>query len=452
MGRSLPENQRGTFQYLCDEFRKYNAIEPQDWTRYDVKRGLRNQNGTGVLAGLTSICDVVGYELADGQRVPCEGKLIYRGIDVADIVAAGKAEGRYIFEEVVWLLLFGSLPSKEQLQMFRELMAELRVLPKNFAEDMIIKWPSPNVMNKMGQAVLSMYTYDDAAEDMSLENALYQAIGLISFVPTIMVDAYQVKRWAYDNKSMYFHQSKPHLSTAQNILRTVRGSKTFTEDEAHLLDLCLALHADHGGGNNSTFTSRVVTSTGTDIYSAISAAIGSLKGPRHGGANLKVMEMLDDMKHNIRNVHDDAEITAYLKKLLSREAGDRSGLIYGIGHAVYTKSDPRACILRDEVKPLAFQKGLGDDFILLEAVERLAPALVREEKGMNSCANVDLYSGLVYRTMGIPQDLFTPLFACARMAGWCAHRVEEMEFGKRIIRPAYKYLGEERPYQPLDER
>ncbi|MBQ4093403.1 MAG: citrate synthase, partial [Oscillospiraceae bacterium] len=221
MGRKLPEERRATFQYLCDEFHKYNAIEPDDWTRYDVKRGLRNQNGTGVLAGLTSICDVVGYELVDGQRVPCEGKLIYRGIDVADIVAAGKAEGRYIFEEVVWLLLFGDLPSKEQLQMFRELMAELRVLPKNFAEDMIIKWPSPNVMNKMGQAVLSMYSYDDAAEDMSLENALYQAIGLISFVPTIMVDAYQVKRWAYDNKSMYFHQTKPQLSTAQNILRTV---------------------------------------------------------------------------------------------------------------------------------------------------------------------------------------------------------------------------------------
>ncbi|MEA4911202.1 MAG: citrate synthase [Oscillospiraceae bacterium] len=453
MLNTLTPELRDSFTYLCDEFRKYNYISADDWDKYEVKRGLRNANGTGVLAGLTSICDVVGYELVDNKRVPCDGKLIYRGIDVSDIINAGKAEDRYVFEEVVWLLLFGSLPTPGQMKLLRKVMADMRELPDGFAEDMIMKAPSPNVMNKMARSVLALYSYDQSAEDMSLENALFQAVKLSSCAPTIMVDAYQVKRRVYDKKSMYFHQSKPELSLAQNILRINRPDKKFTEPEARLLDMCLVLHADHGGGNNSTFTTRVVTSSGTDTYSAISAAIGSLKGPRHGGANIKVMEMLDFIKAGVRDYSDDEEISDFLGKILDRQAGDGSGLIFGIGHPVYTKSDPRATILRQNARELAEQTGLGDDYKLLNAVERLAPGVMLDKRGVaNSCANVDLYSGLVYRTMKIPVDLYTPLFAVARMAGWCAHRVEEMMFGNRIIRPAYKYLGVPREYTPFGER
>ncbi|MEG1017767.1 MAG: citrate/2-methylcitrate synthase, partial [Oscillospiraceae bacterium] len=291
MMRSMSPEQRDSFTYLCEEFKKYNYINGDDWVKYDVKRGLRNANGTGVLAGLTSICDVVGYEMVDGVRVPSEGKLIYRGIDVADMVSSSQRENRYIFEEVVWLLLFGSLPTPDELKLFRVVMADLRELPEGFAEDTIMKAPSPNVMNTMARSVLALYSYDDYSEDRSLENALYQAVSLISCAPTIMVASYQVKRRAFDKRSMYFHQLKHEYSCAQNILRTNRSNKSFTEAEAHLLDLCLVLHADHGGGNNSTFTNHVVTSSGTDTYSAVAAAMGSLKGPRHGGANGKVMDM-----------------------------------------------------------------------------------------------------------------------------------------------------------------
>lgn len=444
---------RDSFSYLCEEFKKYNYINSDDWAKYDVKRGLRNANGTGVLAGLTSICDVIGYEMKDGERVPCDGKLIYRGIDVNDIVNANADTDRYIFEEVVWLLLFGSLPTAKQMHMLRKLMAQLRELPDGFAEDMIMKAPSPNIMNKMARSVLALYSYDNNAEDMSLENSLYQALGLISCVPTIMVDAYQVKRRVYDKKSMYFHQLKPELSTAQNILRINRSDKKFTEKEARLLDLCLVLHADHGGGNNSTFTTRVLTSTGTDIYSSISASIGALKGPKHGGANIQVMNMLSEMKEGVRDYNDDDEIEDYLGKILEKKVGDRSGLIYGMGHAVYTKSDPRATILRTNAKQLAEETGMGEEYKLLYGIERLAPGVMERKRGVtNICANVDLYSGLVYSTMRIPPELYTPLFAVARMAGWCAHRVEEMMFGNKIIRPAYKYLGEKREYLSVEER
>ena len=444
---------RDSFTYLCDEFKKYNYINADDWVKYDVKRGLRNANGTGVLAGLTSICDVVGYEMKDGERVPCDGKLIYRGIDVNQIIEAIANEDRYIFEEVVWLLLFGSLPTIGQMKIMRKVMSELRELPDGFAEDMIMKAPSPNIMNKMARSVLALYSYDKNAEDMSLENSLYQALSLISVVPTIMVDAYQVKRRVYDKKSMYFHQLKPELSTAQNILRINRSDKKFTEQEARLLDLCLVLHADHGGGNNSTFTTRVVTSTGTDIYSAISASIGALKGPKHGGANIQVMNMLDGIKEGVRDYNDDDKIKNYLNDTLDKKNGDKSGLIYGMGHAVYTMSDPRATILRKNAKELAEQTGMGDDYKLLYAVERLAPELMYQKRKIgNICANVDLYSGLVYKSMRIPTDLYTPLFAVARMSGWCAHRVEEMLFGNKIIRPAYKYLGETREYIPIGDR
>ncbi len=445
---------RENFKYLCDEFKKYNYISEKDYSTYDVKRGLRNKNGTGVLAGLTSICNVVGYdENVMEQKVPVEGSLIYRGINVQDIVDYGKQKDMFMFEEVTWLLLFGSLPTKGQLAMFREFIAEFRKLPDGFAEDMIMKCPSPDIMNKMASSILALYTYDNLAEEGSLENALHQAVTLISCMPTIMVYAYQSKRWAYDNKSMYFHQTKPELSIAENILRTIRPNKEFTHEEAKLLDLCLVLHADHGGGNNSTFTTRVVTSTGTDTYSAIAAGISSLKGPRHGGANIKVMDMLDDMKNNISNINDDSEIERYLEKIVDKQAYDKTGLIYGVGHAVYTLSDPRAVILRENLRAIADKNGQHDLFTLAHAVERLAPVVFNRKKGgKDICANVDLYSGLVYRSMGLPTELFTPLFAVSRISGWCAHRVEEKLFSNRIIRPAYKYLGEQREYIEIEDR
>lgn len=453
MADSVTGIQKDALLYLCDEYRKHNHINPDDWVKYDVKRGLRNANGTGVLAGLTSICDVVGYDLVDGERMPCDGKLIYRGIDVEDIVAAGRRDDRYTYEEVAWLLLFGSLPDEQQLEMFRSVLAAYSTLPEGFAEDMIMKSPSPNVMNTMARAVLALYAYDDAAEDMTLENTLPQAIRLIACTPTIMAYAYQVKRRNFDKKSMYMHQTKEHLSMAQNVLRINRPNKQFSEEEAMLLDLCLVLHADHGGGNNSAFATRVITSSGTDTYGAVSAALSSLKGPRHGGANIRVMQMLDDMKEHINDYHDDDEISAYLGQVLDKKAGDGSGLIYGIGHAVYTKSDPRAIVLRQSAESLARENDMSDDYLLLHAVERLAPGIVEREKGVrNSCANVDLFSGLVFRIMHIAPDLYTPLFAVSRMAGWCAHLVEERIFGNRIIRPAYKYLGDQRPYIPLKER
>ena len=384
--------------------------------------------------------------------MPAPGKLIYRGIDVANIVEAAYKEDRFVFEEVIWLLLFGSLPNAEDLARFRKILEENRALPDNFAEDMIMKAPSPNIMNKMARSVLALYSYDDAPEDMSLANILAQSIGLIASLPTIMVNAYQIKRRVYDRQSMYLHLPVPGQSTAEHILATYRADQKFTKEEAKLLDLCLVLHADHGGGNNSTFACRVLSSSGTDTYSAIAAAIGSLKGPKHGGANHKVMQMLDYMKQDIRDYYDDEEVSEYLRKLLAKEAGDRSGLIYGMGHAVYTQSDPRAVILRSHAVELAHEKGFDDEFHLLCAVERLGPAIIEEVKGKAACANVDLFSGLIYRMLGISDDLFTPLFAISRIPGWCAHRVEEVVFANRIIRPAYKYLGKEQKYIPLEAR
>ena len=454
MLQQLTPTQKDTIAYLCDEYKKHNAIAPEEWTQYDVKRGLRNPNGTGVLAGLTHICDVVGYELVDGERHECDGKLIYRGYNLNDIVEAGKREDRYIFEEVVWLLLFGKLPSVKELEMFRGLIAEMRDLPYGFAEDMIMKAPSPDVMNKMARSVLALYSYDESPEDQSFEHTMVQAVSLIACAPTIMVNAYQVKRRVFDHKSLYLHQTKPEFSTAQNILRTNRSDKRFSEDEARLLDLCMVLHADHGGGNNSAFANRVLTSSGTDTYSAISAAIGALKGPRHGGANIRVMRMMETMKKDLHDPKDDDEVTAYLEALLAKRVGDRSGLIYGIGHPVYTKSDPRERILKENARKLAYANDLGEDYELLCSIERLAPKLLKEKHGMRHvCANVDLFSGLVFKTMRIPVDIYTPLFAVARMAGWCAHLVEERFTGGRIIRPAYKYVGDsDLPYVPLEER
>lgn len=443
-----------TIQRLCDEYMKNNYIDPEISEKLGVKRGLRNPDGTGVLAGLTNICDVVGYDIDENNhRVPTDGKLIYRGISVEDIVEAAYQENRFMFEEVIWLLLFGSLPSQSELVEFKKELEEHRQLPRNFVEDMIIKAPSPNIMNKMARSVLALYSYDDNSEDMSLENVIRQSIMLIASLPTIMVNAYQVKRRVYEKKSMFFHMPVEGLSIAEHILSTYRADQKYTMEEARLLDLCLVVHADHGGGNNSTFACRVLSSSGTDTYAAISAAIGALKGPKHGGANIKVMEMLGYIQAGVENTNDDEEIKEFLRRIIRKQAGDGTGLIYGMGHAVYTKSDPRAVILRKNAEHLAIEKGFEEEFNLLCAVERLAPQVFAEEKGNKEvCANVDLFSGLIYRMLGLSDDLFTPLFAISRIPGWCAHRIEEIVFANRIIRPAYKYLGVHQKYIPLENR
>ncbi|MGI6260721.1 MAG: citrate/2-methylcitrate synthase [Acutalibacteraceae bacterium] len=446
--------QRETIHSLCSEYRTNNHIDPAKFERYDVKRGLRNQDGTGVMAGLTLICNVHGYVVRDNERIPDEGELTYRGINIRDIIAGAEQENRFGYEEVVWLLLFGTLPTRSQLEGFIQLINSCRELPPYFAEDMIMKAPSPNIMNKLARSVLTLYSYDDMPEDISLENIMMQSINLIAKLPTIMSYAYQVKRRYYDHESMFFHQINPEYGTAESILRALRPDQKFTAEEAHLLDLCLMLHAEHGGGNNSTFAARVLASSGTDTYSVIGAAIGSLKGPRHGGANHRVMEMMNEIKNQVRDWTDDEEISAYLAKIVRKEAGDGSGLIYGMGHAIYTLSDPRAVELKKRARKLAEEKGMLNQLQLFERVERLAPGVFARVKGDSKVisANVDFYSGLVYEMLGIPSDLYTPLFAVARMAGWCAHRIEETVSGGRIMRPAYKSVSARKVYVPLDER
>ena len=440
---------------LCDAYRKNNFIDPKVSEKLGVKRGLRNPDGTGVLAGLTNICDVVGYQRdKDNNIIPIDGKLIYRGIDLNDIVNEAITQDRFLFEEVAWLLLFGSLPNKETLDNFHRILETHRELPDGFAETQIMAAPSPNLMNKMARSVLAMYSYDEEAENTSLENVIKQSINLIAEMPSMMVYAYQTKKHAFDHESLYFHYPKPGLSTAENILAMYRLDQNYTREEARLLDLCMIVHADHGGGNNSAFTTRVLSSTGTDTYSAIASAILSLKGPKHGGANLMVMKQLDEILANVKDVHSDEEMKNYLAKIINKEAGDHSGLIYGIGHAVYTKSDPRAQILKKHSKDLAYEKGMQREYDCLCQIEKLAPVVFKELKGStkNVCANVDLFSGLVYRILGISEELFTPIFAISRVAGWCAHRMEEVEFANRIIRPAYKYVGDEKQYISLDKR
>lgn len=454
MDRLYDSQFRDVFLSLCDTVKKNAPIDPSSFKKYDVKRGLRNADGTGVMAGLTRICNVHGYVLDEGEKTPVEGSLTYRGYDLHDLVDGSHGQGRFGFEEVVFLLLFGALPDEEQLREFCDMLSDCRELPEYFAEDMIIKAPSPNLMNKMARSVLALYSYDSNPDDTSAENVLRQSLELIAMLPSILGYAYQVKRRHYDGKSMYLHPLLPGLSTSETILRTIRADASYTAEEARLLDLCLMIHAEHGGGNNSTFTTRVLSSSGTDTFSAIGGAIGSLKGPRHGGANLKVVNMMEDIKAHVSDVRDDDEVTAYLKKILHKEAGDGSGLIYGMGHAVYTLSDPRAVILKKEAAKAAVRSGLQDDFALLDAIERLTPGLMASERGIDKamCANVDLYSGLVYHSMGIPEELFTPLFAVARISGWCAHRIEELLTGGKIIRPAYKPHSKPHTYIPLSER
>lgn len=439
---------------LAQRLLSNSTIPSQDYERYNIKRGLRNSDNTGVMAGITRICSVDGYYIDDGEKVPKEGHLRYRGLDLYDFVAGCKQDERFGFEELVYLLLFGELPNRSQLDEFKALLSENRELPFDFIEDVIMRAPSPNIMNKLGSSVTALYAYDENPDDISVKNVLRQSVKLIAMLPSIMAYAYQVKRRYFYKKSMYIHTIKPELGTAETVLRAIRSDKTFSDKEAKLLDLCLMIHADHGGGNNSTFTTRCVTSTGTDTYSAIAAGIGSLKGFRHGGANIKVSEMVADIFENVRDTADEEAVSAYLHKIVRREAGDGSGLIYGMGHAVYTLSDPRAVILKRNAKELAEEKGLLDEWKLLDIIERTAPAVFSEEKGIakNICANVDLYSGLVYRTLGIPEDLYTPMFACARVAGWCAHRLEEIATGGKIMRPAYKSLMRSDEYIPLSER
>ena len=440
---------------LCGEYRRHNQIDPADYERNQVKRRLRNPDGTGVMAGVTQIGSVMGYYVQDGERVPAPGKLIYRGIDVEALIDGFVGEGRFGFEETAYLLLMGSLPTRAQLEGFQALLNHHHTLPPMFTEDMIIKAPSPDVMNKLARSVLALYSYDDNPDDLSLANQLRQAVGLIARVPTIVAHAFAVKRHYYDNESLYLHRPQEGLSVAENFLYSVRHDNQYTAEEARLLDLCLVLHAEHGGGNNSAFACRVLSSSGTDFYSAIAAAVGSLKGPRHGGANKKVMEMFGGLEADVKDWADDDAVRDYLARLLRKEAGDRSGLIYGIGHAIYTLSDPRAVVLKRFARKLAESKGMLEEFELFERVERLAPEVLLSVKGEEKvvCANVDFYSGLVYKMMGIPMELYTPLFAVARMVGWCAHRIEEVyQPGNRIIRPAYKAVAPMRTFVPLDQR
>ena len=442
-------------QGICGEFERYTQISPKYYEKYDVKRGLRNHDGTGVMAGVTLIGSVKGYIVEDGEKIPSPGQLYYRGIDVEELISGFTAAGRFGFEETAYLLMFGGLPTKDELAQFRNILAYYRELPPNFTEDMILTAPSHDVMNKLARSVLALYSYDPDPDNNTLPIEMLQAIRLIARFPVIVAHAFAAKQHYFDRGSLYLHRPQSDLSVAENFLYSVRHDNQFTPEEAHLLDLCLVLHMEHGGGNNSAFACRVLSSSGTDIYSAIAAAVGSLKGPKHGGANTRVMSMFDEIEANVKDWKDDQEVSSYLTKILKKEAGDGSGLIYGMGHAIYTLSDPRAVILKQFARKMAAEKGMLEEFELFERVERLTPDLFHAVTGQDKsmCANVDMYSGLVYKMMGIPPELYTPLFAIARIVGWCAHRVEEVynPFG-RIIRPAYKAVMPKRSFVPLEDR
>ncbi len=440
---------------LCRELQKNSQIEQNLYQKFHVKRGLRRSDGTGVLAGITNICNVHGYVVNEGEMEPIPGELIYRGYNIYDLVHNAEKEGRFGYEETVYLLLFGKLPTAQELESFNHYLSMHRELPSGFVVDMMMKAPSRNIMNKLARSILALYSYYDTdCEDTSLEHEMRTAINLIAKLPIIMVNAYQVKRKHFDNQTMFMHPLRYNESTAETILSMLRPDREYTREEALLLDCLLMLHAEHGGGNNSTFTCRVLTSSGTDAYSAYSSAVCSLKGPKHGGANIKVSAMLEDAKANIRHWDNEGEVADYIRKVLRKEAGDGSGLVYGMGHAVYTLSDPRAVILKKKAFKLAAGKEIEAEFHLLDTIERMTPILMKEERGIEKtvCANVDMYSGLVYRMLKIPEDLYTPLFAVSRMAGWSAHRMEELITGKRIIRPAYKALPKKKVYVPIAER
>ncbi|MBE6577023.1 MAG: citrate synthase [Ruminococcaceae bacterium] len=442
------------FENCVAEAKRVNTIPAEAFESYRVKRGLREMDGTGVMAGVTNIGNAHGYVVYEGEKVADEGKLEYRGLDLVSLIDGFSAEDRFGFEECVYLLLFGKLPTKSELDDFCALLAEKRHLPQGFMENIIMKAPSPSIMNKMAMSVLALYAYDENPDDTSVENMLRQSIEIIARLPVIAANSYRVYRSHFHGKSLNLHSPKDGLCTAENFLRISRSSKTFTEEEARLLDICMVIQAEHGGGNNSTFTCRVLSSSGTDTYSAIAGAIGSLKGPLHGGANIKVQQMFDCIRPMVKDVNDDEEVKHVINQLLRKEIGDEQGKVYGMGHAVYTKSDPRAIMLKKYARELAIEKGYGDDFKLLESIERLTPEMFNDFKGTNRpmCANVDLYSGLVYRMLGIAPEMYTPLFAVARVAGWCAHRIEEAQTANKIIRPAYKCIAKHQDFIPLEQR
>lgn len=433
---------------------KNDCIDPELYTKYDVKRGLRDLNGKGVLAGLTEISEILSYKTIDGESVPCEGELYYRGYNINDLVADFTKDKRFSFEEITYLLLFGELPNKIELNKFNKILADYRQLPTTFVRDIIMKSPSNDIMNGLARGVLTLYSYDDMPNDTSIPNVLRQSLELIALFPLIAVYSYQAKAYYHDGDSFFIHQPVPEYSTAENILHMLRPDSSFTPLEAHILDLALVLHAEHGGGNNSTFTTHVVTSSGTDTYSAIAAALSSLKGPKHGGANIKVTMMFEDMKNKLSDWEDEDAIRDYLTKLLRKEAFDRSGLIYGMGHAVYSVSDPRALILKKAVKSLSEEKHMEKEYALYKKIERLAPEVIAKErriyKGVS--ANIDFYSGFAYSMLKLPSELYTPIFAIARIAGWSAHRIEELLNTGKIIRPAYKSVQSHKDYIPLSDR
>ena len=439
---------------LTEICREHGKIDVDLYGKYDVKRGLRDINGKGVLAGLTQISNIVSSKVVDGKTVPCEGELYYRGINIEKLTQGFLNDKRFGFEETTYLLLFGKLPNKQELEEFKGILAAQRSLPRNFVRDVIMKAPSRDMMNTLSRSVLTLYAYDHAADDTSLPNVLRQCLTLIAVFPMLSVYGFQAYNHYMMGKSLYIHNPSKKLSTAENILRMLRPDKQYTQTEALVLDLALVLHMEHGGGNNSTFTTHVVSSSGTDTYSTVAAALGSLKGPKHGGANIKVVRMVNDMKKNVKDWTDEEEVSAYLRKLLHKEAFDRKGLIYGMGHAVYSISDPRATIFKAFVEKLAKEKHREKDYGLYSMVERLAPKIIGEERHIYKgvAANVDFYSGFVYSMLDLPLELFTPMFACARIVGWSAHRMEELINADKIIRPAYKNVKDHISYVSLKDR
>ena len=431
-----------------------SRIDPKFYSKYKVFRGLRDLEGKGVLTGLTEISEVYAKKEVDGKLIPCHGQLFYRGINIEDLVTGFIKEDRFGFEETAYLLLLGELPNKEQLEEFSEILASYRSLPTSFVRDIIMKAPSFDMMNTLARSVLTLYSYDENPNDISISNVLRQSLQLISIFPLLSVYGYQAYNHYHNEESLIIHTPNTTLSTAENILYMLRPDSKYSKLEARILDLALVLHAEHGGGNNSSFTTHVVSSSGTDTYSVIAAALGSLKGPKHGGANIKVMQMFKDMKENVHDWEDEEEIAMYLNALLNKEAFDKSGLIYGIGHAIYSVSDPRAKVFKAFVKKLSEEKGLTKEYNLYETVERLAPKVIAKNrktyKGVS--ANIDFYSGFVYSMLGLPEELYTPIFAMARIVGWSAHRIEELINADKIIRPAYMNVLERRPYVEIDKR
>ncbi len=446
--------EQSMIQALSAKAQARSLINPELYTKYQVKKGLRDIDGRGVLVGLTEIGEVHSYIVDENELVPVPGKLFYRGIDISEIVDGFLRNDRFGFEETCYLLLFGNLPSAQELKEFEKLLSDYRKLPDAFVRDMILNMPSRDIMNSISRSVLAFYSLDDNADNTSIDNVLTQCLRMIASFPLIAIYGYQAMAHYHENKSLFIHSPQPDLSTAENILHMLRQDSKYTKLEARLLDLALVLHAEHGGGNNSTCVTHVVTSSGSDTYSAIAAALGSLKGPRHGGANIKVVQMFEDMKQNLSDWTDEEKIKDYLMKLLDGEAFDRAGLIYGIGHAVYSVSDPRAVIFKAYVEKLAKEKGLEDEYNLYARVEKLAPVVIAQVRKMYKgvSANIDFYSGFVYRMLDIPQELFTPIFAIARIVGWSAHRIEEIVNDGKIIRPAYKSVSKKRDYVDIGNR